>query len=88
MEEQISVVIQEVKLLKRRVGGRVTEIVQYYFESLTEWSSWSKRKIYDLSFGILLYMKSLLELFSVVPIDSISNIIKKYGWVRQEDLME
>ena len=51
-------------------------IGKYSFESLSEWSSWINRKFYDCSFGIVVDMKSLLELLPIGFRDNLSKMLK------------
>ena len=55
-------------------------IGKYSFESIAEWSSWNKSKIYDCSFGILVYMKILIEFFSIGPTYTIFKM-RKQLWI-------
>ena len=76
-EEKIATVLQEVNLIKIRLVVRFITIVKYSFGSLANCSSWRKRKIPDCSFGILVYMKSLIDLFSIGPIDPLYNMLQQ-----------
>ena len=76
LEYQIAKVLQEVKILKSRMGVWVIKIVKYFFESLVECSSRRKSKISDCSFGFIVDMKSLLELFPIGLTYTLSKMLK------------
>ena len=87
LNDQLAAALQEVQLLKRRIGGRVTTIGKYSFGFLKEGSSWRKRDISDYNFGILVDMKSMLEFFPIGPTYYISKMLKNCVWFRQEYLI-
>ena len=76
LKDQLALVHKEVNITKIQVGGRVIAIFKYSFNLLTEWSSWMKSKIYYFRFGILVNVKSLIEFFSIGPIDPLSIMLK------------
>ena len=77
LEDQLALILQEVKKLRIRVGGRVIVIGKYSFNSLEEWSSQRKKKISYCILGIIMDMKSLLEFFPIGLIDPLFNMLKQ-----------